>query len=119
MYKINNFYTLEREDNFIWVHFPDKQIIHVDLLEQILDHLMDQYQTDMPLIFDLRTIEGFSVDAFELVLELLLNCHQHVALFSEPNMIGHKYAKLLEISVHNQYTKAFQNLQAAKHWVTH
>ncbi len=119
MNQVNRQHTLEKEDNFIWVHFPEHAIIHAETLEIIVKDLMEFYQTDFPLLLDMHGIEGFSVDAFELILELVSNCHQHVAVYSDPNAIGHKYAKLLEMSVHNHNTRAFQNVQAAKSWLTH
>lgn len=108
---------MENDGDFVWIHFPKNEIVHADILEMIVKDLMESFQTDFSLLLDLSTIEGFSVDAFELILELIVSCRKQVAVLSENNAISLKYAKLIEMSVGSPNTRVFHSLKAARHWL--
>lgn len=109
--------SLEILSNFIWVHFPEHRIIQADTLSNLLMSLLEEYQEEFPMLVDLSAIDGFSVDAFELLLSLVKHCEQNVAILATPDQISQRYAQLVEISVDNNHTKAFNNLLSAKSWL--
>ena len=109
--------TMEILSNFIWVHFPEHRIIQAETLATLLMDLMEDSPKAIPMLVDLSAIDGFSIEAFELLLSLITHCEQNVAILATPDQISQKYAQLVEISVDNGHTKAFNNLTSAKSWL--
>jgi hypothetical protein len=114
---LQNVFTLELLNNFVLVNFPVSGIINAKTVEALLHRLLEEYQPDFPMLLDFSAIEGFSVDALELLLSLVLSNTTGVALVCSANQIGYKYARLIEMSVHKGTTKCFPNQNEASLWL--
>jgi hypothetical protein len=90
----------------------------METLEELLSTKVLNDKTH-PTLLDLSLIDGFYVDAFELLIAALANCDHQVALLTHINSISEKYASLLEMSIENKFTKSFKDLNEAKMWMIH
>lgn len=108
---------IERCENFILIQFPEHTVVQASALESLVHDVMDLSNAQAALLLDMRMIDGFSVEAFELLSELVNNCHEHVAILTAPNEISFRYAQLLEISDNQDHTRAFLDVGAAEKWL--
>lgn len=109
--------TIELCENFIFIHFPEHQVIDTSALETLVHDVMDYDSAHRGLLFDMRAVDGFSVEAFELLTELVNTCEEHVAVLTRPNEIGAKYAHLLALSDDKDHTRTFLSFEAARKWI--
>ncbi|MCK8059626.1 MULTISPECIES: hypothetical protein [unclassified Fusibacter] len=110
---------IEYLPEFTWIHFKNHEIVDMETLEEIISDNRVMNDESHPILLDISQIDGFYVDAFEMLIAVLSGWHNQVALLSHIDSISEKYASLLEMSLENNHTKSFKTLVEAKSWMIH